>query len=155
MLIKPLKDVPMHKLAPRELGPRSVVELNEGGIVTLLDPHSRKQSKVFESQCELFDTSLVDTVEGQRIVAETDAFEFAVESILAHGIGGDDELITREIAPLGSDHVRTLRPLNYVFLIKWAGYEQPTCVAYKAARLLQHFANYVDGFPSLRMGVHA
>jgi len=155
VLIKPLKDVPMHKLAPRELGPRAIVELNEGGIVTLLDPHSRKQSKAFESQCELFDSSLVDTVEGQRIVAETDAFEFAVESILAHGIGGDDDLITGEIAPLGSDHVRTLRPLNYVFLIKWAGYEQPTWVAYKAARLLPHFANYVDGFPGLRMGVHA
>ena len=155
VLIKPLKDVPLHKLAPRELGPRTVVELNEGGILTLVDPHSLKRSKANEYQCELFDTSVVDSVEGQKIVAETDAFEFAVEAILAHGIGGDDDLITGDIMPLGPDHKRTLRPLNYVFLIKWAGYEQPTWVAYKAARLLPHFANYVNGFPNLRMGSHA
>jgi len=153
VLIKPLKDFPMNKLAPRELGPREIVEFADGGIVFVLDPHSLKISKVFEHQCELFDSSMVDSVEGQKIVAETDGFEFAVESILAHGIDVDDE--ENEIMPLGADYVRTLRAQAFAFLIKWAGYERPTWVNYKAARLLPHFSNYVDKFPNLRMGNHA
>ena len=153
VLVKPLKDFPMHKLAPRELGPRVVIGFEEGGIVALRDPASAKQSKVFSHQCELFDVTLASDVEGQTIVAETDSFEFAVDGILAHGIDVDDD--GAEIMPLGSEHVRTLRPQTYAFLIKWAGYEKPTWVGYKAARLLPHFANYVDKFPNLRMGNHA
>ena len=153
VLVKPLKDFPMHKLAPRELGPRVVIGFEEGGIVALRDPASSKQSKVFSHQCELFDVTLASDVEGQTIVAETDSFEFAVDGILAHGIDVDDD--DAEIMALGSEHARTLRPQAYAFLIKWAGYEKPTWVGYKAARLLPHFANYVDKFPNLRMGNHA
>jgi hypothetical protein len=83
VLVKPLKDFPMNKLAPRELGPRRIVGFEDGGIVVLLDTHSSKLSKVFTHQCELFDSALVDSVEGQVLVAETDQFEFAVDGILA------------------------------------------------------------------------
>jgi hypothetical protein len=153
VLIKPLKDFPIHKLAPRELGPRQIIGFEDGGVVLLNEPHSSTISRAFSHQCELFDASFIDTVEGQKIVAETDDFEYAVDGILAHGIDVDNE--EDEIMPLNSTHVRTARAQAYAFLIKWSGYEQPTWVNYKSARLLPHFANYVDQFPNLKMSKHS
>ncbi len=153
VLIKPLSDFPHDKLAPSLLGPLRVDEILAGGLVRVIHPHSSKISTVSDFQCELFDQSLISSTEGIKIVAETDSFEFAVESILAHGLLPDNE--DEQPTALPANHVRKVRAKNYAFLIKWTGYESPTWIAFKAARRLPHFANYVGQFPSLKMNEHS
>jgi hypothetical protein len=149
VLVKPLSDFPHDKLAPRQLGPLYIRELLPGGLVRVENPHSRKQSTVSDFQCELFDNSVSASVEGLKAVAETDGFEFAVDGILAHGLlTGDDDV---DPVALPANHVRRTPAKNYAFLIKWTGYEVPTWIAFKAARRLPHFNNYVSQFPSLRI----
>jgi hypothetical protein len=124
-----------------------------GGQVHVEHPHSKKLSAVSEFQCELFDNSMASTVEGLKAVAEADGFEFAVDGILAHGLlTGDDDV---EPTPLPANHVRRQPAKNYGFLIKWTGYETATWIAYKAARRLPHFENYVGQFPNLKMLQHS
>jgi hypothetical protein len=153
VLVKPLSDFPHDKLAPSQLGPLRVQELLAGGLVEVVHPHSNKISTVSEFQCELFDQSMISSAEGIKIVAETDSFEFAVDSILAHGLLTDDDDV--EPVALPPTHVRRVRAKNYAFLIKWTGYETPTWIAFKAARRLPHFANYVGQFPNLKMSEHS
>jgi hypothetical protein len=153
VLVKPLSDFPHDKLAPSQLGPLYVDEILAGGLVSVVHPHSKKVSTVSDFQCELFDQSVLSSVEGIKIVAETDSFEYAVDGILAHGLLPDDEDV--EPTPLPPTHVRKLRAKNYAFLIKWTGYETPTWIAFKAARRLPHFNNYVGQFPNLKMNEHS
>jgi hypothetical protein len=149
VLVKPLSDFPHDKLAPSQLGPLYVIDVLPGGLVRVENPHSKKQAVVSDFQCELFDTSLTSSIEGLKQVAETDGFEFAVDGILAHGLQtGDDDV---EPTALPVNHVRRVPAKNYAFLIKWTGYETPTWIAFKAARRLPHFNNYVSQFPSLRI----
>jgi hypothetical protein len=153
VLIKPLSDFPHDKLAPSQLGPMYIREITAGGQVHVEHPHSNKLSTVSEFQCELFDESLTSTIEGMKAVAETDGFEFAVDGILAHGLLTDDDDV--DPTPLPATHVRKLRAKNYAFLIKWTGYETATWIAFKAARRLPHFNNYVSQFPNLKMNEHS
>lgn len=149
VLVKPLSDFPHDKLAPAQLGPLYIVQLQPGGQVLVENPHSKKQALVSDFQCELFDTSLTSSIEGLKQIAETDGFEFAVDGILAHGLQtGDDDV---EPTPLPANHIRRVPAKNYAFLIKWTGYETPTWIAFKAARRLPHFNNYVTRFASLRI----
>jgi hypothetical protein len=149
VLVKPLSDFPHDKLAPCQLGPLYIVDLLEGGLVRVENPHSKKQATVSDFQCELFDDSLTSSIEGLKKVAETDGFEFAVDSIMAHGLQtGNDDV---EPTPLPPNHVRRLPAKSYSFLIKWTGYEQPTWIAFKAARRLPHFNNYIGQFPNLKI----
>jgi hypothetical protein len=152
VLVKPLSDFPHDKLAPSQLGPLYVVELLDGGLVRLRNPHLNTLSVVSEFQCELFNESLISTVEGLKAVAETDGFEFAVDGILAHGLLTDDDAV--DPSPLPPGHVRRTSAKNYAFLIKWTGYETPTWIAFKAARRLPHFANYVSQFPNWKLNEH-
>ena len=152
VLIKPLSDFPTDKLAPNQLGPQYVIELLAGGTIAVQNPHNMKRSVVSDWQCELFDESLSASIEGIKSIAETDGFEYAVEAILAHGLLTDDDDV--DPTPLPSTHVRTQPAKCYAFLIKWQGYETPTWIAFKAARRLPHFENYVDRFPNLKMLNH-
>lgn len=152
VLVRPLSDFPVDKLQPNQLGPLYVIDLLPGGLVTVHHPHSNKISNVSDFQCEIFDSSMASSAEGLRQVAETDGFEFAVDAILSHGLlTGDDDV---DPTPLPSTHVRKQPAKNYGFLIKWTGYETPTWIAYKAARRLPHFDNYVGQFPNLKMLQH-
>jgi hypothetical protein len=149
VLVKPLSDFPHDKLAPSQLGPLYVREVMSSGLVRVENPHSKKQAIVSDFQCELFDTSLTSSIEGLKRVAETDGFEFAVDGILAHGLQTGDDDIDPTALPV--NHVRRVPAKNYAFLIKWTGYETPTWIAFKAARRLPHFNNYVSQFPSLKI----
>jgi hypothetical protein len=149
VLVRPLSDFPMDKLQPSLLGPLYVIDLLQGGLVSVQHPHSNKISTVSDFQCELFDESMANSAEGLRQVAETDNFEFAVDAILAHGISTDrDDVDPTKLPP---SHVRNQPAKNYAFLIKWTGYETPTWIAFKAARRLPHFEDYVGRFPNLKM----
>jgi hypothetical protein len=152
VLVRPLSDFPVDKLQPNQLGPLYVIDLLPGGLVTVHHPHSNKISNVSDFQCEIFDSCMASSAEGLRQVAETDGFEFAVDAILSHGLlTGDDDV---DPTPLPANHVRRQPAKNYGFLIKWTGYELPTWIAYKAARRLPHFDNYVGQFPNLKMRQH-
>jgi hypothetical protein len=153
VLVRPLSDFPVDKLQPNQLGPLYIIDLLQSGIVTVQHPHSNKISNVSDFQCELFDSSMASSAEGLRQVAETDGFEFAVDSILSHGLLTDDDDV--DPTPLPPSHVRKQPAKNYGFLIKWTGYETPTWIAFKAARRLPHFDNYVGQFPNLKMQQHS
>jgi hypothetical protein len=88
-------------------------------------------------------------VEGLKRVAETDGFEFAVDRILAHGLQTGDDDVDPTALPVNL--IRRVQAKNYAFLIKWTGYETPLWIAFKAARRLPHFNNYVSQFPSLKI----
>jgi hypothetical protein len=153
VLVKPLSDFPHDKLAPSQLGPLYIRDIMDGGLVLVENPHSHKTFTVSEFRCELFDMSLTSAAEGLKAVAETDGFEFAVDGILAYGLLSDDDDVDPVALP--ASHVRKTRAKNYAFLIKWTGYETPTWIAFKAARRLPHFDNYVSQFPNLKLNNHS
>jgi hypothetical protein len=152
VIVKPQPKYPMHKLAPRWLGPFRIVSVSEGSEKVLVeDTVAAKLRKVLKRQLEHFDVSQVSNVAGLTKVAESDNFEFPVEAIMGHalisdqGVGVDAEQLHRDFA-------RGARRKNaFQFLIKWSGYEVPTWVAFKDAKRLVQFPGYVAVFPNLRM----
>ncbi len=102
-------------------------------------------------QLELFDTSALAGVEGLRTVAESDNFEFPVESICGHALVTEGGVGASPIQLPSSFQRGTRAKSSFQFLIKWAGYEEPTWVAYKTACRLVQFPAYVSFLPNLRM----
>jgi hypothetical protein len=102
-------------------------------------------------QLELFDTSALASVEGLRKVAESDKFEFPVESICGHALVTEGGVGASPIQLPASFQRGTRAKSSFQFLIKWAGYEEPTWVAYKTACRLVQFPAYVSFLPNLRM----
>jgi hypothetical protein len=91
------------------------------------------------------------TVEGMKLVAEKDNFEYPVESIIGHALIGDKGFGEGDIVQLGKDHKRTAKKTSYQFLVKWAGHEIPTWQPFKYVSRYSHFPGYVVNFPGLRM----
>lgn len=152
VLVKPSQSFPMHKLAPRWLGPFEIHQCSaDSEIVVVRDTLKDKLRKFFKRQLELFDASALPNVEGLKTVAETDAFQFPVESICGHalinsgGVGASPEQLpsTFRRGPRGKK--------LFQFLIKWTGYEEPTWVDYKTASRLVQFPGYVSFLPGLNM----
>lgn len=152
VLVKPQPDYPLHKLAPRWLGPyriHSVAEESEKVVVE--DTVAGKLQKVLKRQLEHFDISQVSSVAGLTKVAETDKFEFPVEAIMGHALISDQG-VGVDAVQLHRDFVRGSRRRDaFQFLVKWAGYEEPTWMAFKDAKRLVQFPGYVAVFPGLRM----
>ncbi len=95
--------------------------------------------------------SMLADVEGLKKVAETDNFEFPVESICGHALIGEGGVGAAPIQ-LPPDFRRGTRPKSaFQFLIRWAGYEEPTWVAFKTASRLVQFPGYVSFLPNLHM----
>jgi hypothetical protein len=152
VLVKPQPKYPLHKLAPRWLGPFRIAQISENSEkVVVEDTVARKLVKVLKRQLELFDASQVSNVTGLTKVAETDHFEFPVEAIMGHALISDQG-VGVDAVQLGRDFVRGARRKDaFQFLIKWSGYEEPTWVAFKDAKRLVQFPGYVAVFPDLRM----
>ena len=117
----------------------------------MFDTLKTKRRQFLRRQIELFDVSLMADAEGLKSVAETDGFEFPVESIQGHalvtdgGIGSNPE-------QLPSSFIRGNRKkTSFQFLLKWAGYEEPTWVSYRTASRLVQFPGYVSMLPGLNM----
>jgi hypothetical protein len=110
-----------------------------------------KRRTFLRRQLELFDTSMLADEEGLVSVAERDSFEFPVESIMGHALINDGGLGSNP-EQLPSNFRRGSRAKkSFQFLIKWAGYEEPTWVHYKTASRLVQFPGYVSMLPSLNM----
>jgi hypothetical protein len=152
VLVRPQPSFPLHKLAPRNFGPFRVHQCtSDSEVVVVFDGVKNKLRKFLKRSLELFDTSLLSSVEGINRVAEKDNFEFPVESIIGHslvpegGIGADAE-------QLPSDFSRgSLGKTRFQFLVRWTGYDQPTYIGYRAASRLPQFPGYIVNFPGLAM----
>jgi hypothetical protein len=152
VLVKPSPSFPMHKLAPRWLGPFMIHECSEASeVVVVRDTLKDKLRKFFKRQLELFDVSLLADHEGLTTVAETDGFEFPVESICGHALietGG----VGAAPVQLPSTFRRGPRPKKqFQFLVKWTGFDEPSWVDYKTASRLVQFPGYVSFLPGLNM----
>jgi hypothetical protein len=152
VLVHPQPNYPLHKLAPRWLGPFQIDACNDQSeVVTVFDTLKLKRRKFLRRQLELFDVSQLADVEGLSKVAESDNFEFPVESIQGHalinegGIGSNPDQL-----PLAFKR-GSRKKSDFQFLIKWAGYEEPTWIAYKVASRLVQFPGYVALLPDLKM----
>jgi hypothetical protein len=87
VLAKPQPGFPMHKLAPRWLGPFRVHAFDRNSEkVQVLDVVSGKIRSFLKRQLELFDITRVSDVAGLTRVAELDRFEFPVEAIQGHAL---------------------------------------------------------------------
>jgi hypothetical protein len=152
VLVKPHKSFPLHKLAPRWLGPFRVLEAVDGDeVVKVFDTLKRKVRSFFRRDLELFDTTFLSDVEGLKSVAEKDGFEFPVDSICGHALTGAGG-VGADPVQLPSSFVRGSRPKRLLqFLVRWTGYEEPTWMAYKDACRLVQFPGYVAAFPGLAM----
>jgi hypothetical protein len=152
VLVKPQPSFPLHKLAPRSFGPFPIHSCNaDSEVVVVFDALKNKLRKFLKRSLELFDMSLLSSVEGMRRVAEKDNFEFPVDAICGHslvpegGIGADAVQLSQDFRRDG------LAKTKFQFLVKWSGYEQPTWIGYRAASRLPQFDGYVVNFPLLAM----
>ncbi len=152
VLVSPGPSYPLHKLSPRWLGPFRVLETKpDSEVVFVEDTLKRKVRKFLRRQVEVFDARGVADIEGLKTVAETDGFEFPVESIMGHALieEGGVGVAPKQLAP--SFKRGSLAKKRFQFLVKWTGYEEPTWVEYKVASRLVMFPGYVAMLPNLRM----
>jgi hypothetical protein len=152
VLAKPQPDYPLHKLAPRWLGPFRVTKVSDASdIVTVYDTVSLTFRKFLKRQLEMFNIEQITDVTGLTSVAEKDHFEFPVECIMGHalidehGVGNNPIQLDRSFNRGGR------RKSSFQFLIKWSGYEEPSWIAFKDAKRLVQFPGYVSVFSGLNM----
>jgi len=152
VLVKPQQSYPLHKLAPRWLGPFQVLECAvDSEVVRVFDTLKRKVRSFPKRTVELFNTSFLSDVEGLKSVAETDGFEFPVEAIQGHALIGEGGVGANPIQ-LPISFVRGSRPKrSFQFLIRWTGYDEPSWMAYKDASRLVQFPGYVSVYAGLNM----
>jgi hypothetical protein len=152
VLVRPQPSFPLHKLASRLLGPFRILQCSaDSEIVVVLDSNKNKSRKFLKRNLELFDMSVLSSIDGMKQVAERDNFEFPVESIVGHALVVNNELGVDPVQ-LDRDFERAGRPLkSFQFLIRWVGYDEPTWIAYRTAASLPQFPGYVAQFPGLRM----
>jgi hypothetical protein len=152
VLVSPSKAYPLHKLSPRWLGPFRVLDCKADSEVVLVeDTLKQKVRKFLRRQLELFDVSQVSSVEGLKKIAESDGFEFPVDSIIGHALIEEGGVGVSPVQ-LPPTFKRGVRPKKlFQFLIKWTGYTEPTWVEYHVASRLVQFPGYVAFLPNLRM----
>jgi hypothetical protein len=152
VLIAPGPTYPLNKLAPRWLGPFRVVECAANSeVVCVEDTLKHKVRKFLRRQLELFDVRMMADVEGLKVVAETDGFEFPVESIMGHALVGEGGVgVNPEQLPPSFKRASRSKK-SFQFLIKWTGYDEPSWVEYKVASKLVQFPGYVALLPGLKM----
>jgi hypothetical protein len=152
VLVKPQPNYPLNKLAPRWLGPFQIESISAtSDMIVVFDSLKSKRRQFMRRDLELFNISMLADVEGLTKVAESDGFEFPVESIMGVSLVNEGGIGSNP-AQLSPDFVRgQRRKTSFQFLIKWVGYEEPTWVDYKTACRLVQFPGYVTFFPGLRM----
>jgi len=152
VLIKPQESYPLHKLAPRWLGPFRVSRFAaDSEIVTVFDTVKNKYRRFLKRQVEQFNVSNVADVEGLTTVAETDHFEFPVDAIIGHALIGPNG-VGADAVQLPLEFRRASRSKkSFQFLIKWTNYEEPSWISYSTASRLAQFDGYVVNYPGLAM----
>jgi hypothetical protein len=152
VLVAPTPTYMLHKLAPRWLGPFRVVDCKQDSeVVAVEDTLKHKVRRFLRRQLEVFDASALANVEGCKVVAETDSFEFPVESICGHALIEEGGVGVAPVQlPMSFKRGQRAKK-QFQFLIKWSGYTEPTWIEYKVASRLVQFPGYVALLPNLRM----
>lgn len=152
VLVKPQESFPLHKLAPRWLGPFRVHRFSEDSeVVTVFDTIKNKYRRFLKRQIEEFNVNQLAAAEGLSVVAETDHFEFPVDAIIGHALINEGG-IGAEPVQLGSEFRRGSRhKKTFQFLIKWTNYEETSWISYGTASRLAQFPGYVSQYPGLAM----
>jgi hypothetical protein len=152
VLVKPQESFPLHKLAPRWLGPFRVARFREDSeVVTVFDTVKNKYRRFLKRQIESFNVEQLAAAEGLTVVAETDHFEFPVDAIIGHAIIGDGGIGANPVQ-LSIDFRRGARhKKTFQFQIKWTNYEETSWIGYGAASRLAQFPGYVANYPGLAM----
>jgi hypothetical protein len=152
VLCKPAEQYPLHKLAPRWLGPLQIRQCAaDSEVVIVWDSNKAKLKKCLRRDVELFDNSQLADVEGMTKVAEQDGFEFPVEAIVGHALIEEGGLGANAVQ-LDQNFRRGSRGKSkFQFLVRWSGYVEPTWIEYRIASGLIQFPGYVAHFPGLRM----
>jgi hypothetical protein len=152
VLVKPQESFPLHKLAPRWLGPFRVSRFNaESEVVTVFDTIKNKHRRFLKRQIEEFNVGQLAELEGLKVVAETDHFEFPVDAIIGHSLVGPNG-VGADTVQLAQDFRRGSRGKKcFQFLIKWTNYEEPSWISFGTASRLVQFPGYVVNFPGLNM----
>jgi hypothetical protein len=152
VLVKPQAQFPLHKLAPRWLGPFRVSRFSaDSEVVTVFDTVKNRYRRFLKRQIEEFNVGQLAAAEGLTLVAETDHFEFPVDAIIGHaligegGIGADPEQLDSDFRR-GSRHKK-----SFQFQIKWTNYEETSWISYGTASRLAQFPGYVSQYPGLSM----
>jgi hypothetical protein len=103
VIVKPQQSYPLHKLAPRWLGPFRISRLcDDSEVVTVVDTVTNIHRRFLKRQLEHFDVTAVSNVEGLTKIAERDDFEFTVDAIIGHalvgpnGVGGNAEQLPQD-----------------------------------------------------------
>lgn len=155
VLVKPQDSYPIHKLAPRWLGPFRVSRFQaDSEVVVVFDTLKNKHRRFLKRQLEAFNVSAAAEQEGLTRVAETDDFEFPVDAIIGHSlIPASGTGATAMQLPV--DFKRGSRPKRtFQFLLQWTNYAEPSWVPYSTACKLIQFPGYVVNFPDLNMSFH-
>jgi hypothetical protein len=152
VLVKPQAQFPLHKLAPRWLGPFRISRFSANSeVVTVFDTVKNKYRRFLKRQIEEFNVGQLAAAEGLTLVAETDHFEFPVDAIIGHaligegGIGANPEQLNSDFRR-GSRHKKAFQ-----FQIKWTNYEETYWIYYGTASRLAQFPGYVSQYPGLSM----
>jgi hypothetical protein len=96
VLVRPQPSFPLHKLAPRVFGPFPVQACDvDSEVVTVFDASKNKLRKFLKRSLELFDMSLLSSIEGMKRVAEKDNFEFPVEAVIGHSLIPEGSVLKR------------------------------------------------------------
>jgi hypothetical protein len=152
VLVKPQPNYPLHKLAPRWLGPFKIEACSpDSELVTVFDTLKNKRRQFLRRQVELFDVSMVSEVEGLTSVAESDGFEFPVESICGHALINEGGLGSDPVQLPATFRRGSRKKTSFQFLIRWSGYDEPSWVSYRTASRLVQFPGYVAMLPGLNM----
>jgi hypothetical protein len=152
VLVKPQPNYPLHKLAPRWLGPFRIESCSpDAEVVTVFDTLKSKRRQFLRRQLELFDVSMFSEVEGLSTVAETDAFEFPVESICGHALINEGGIGSDPVQLPSTFRRGSRKKTSFQFLLRWAGYAEPSWVSYRTASRLVQFPGYVSMLPGLNM----
>jgi hypothetical protein len=150
VLVKPSALAPKEKLGVRWFGPFVVLTV-KGEIVSCVDVVSKRVRTFLKRNCELFDRSQCDSVEGMISVAEKDHFEYPIEAIIGHALIGDQGFGNGNIDQLPASHKRVAKKAGYQFLVKWYGRVEPSWQPFKHVCEFVHFPEYVARYPGLRM----
>jgi len=149
VVVRPEVSRPIHKLGSRLLGPYCVIKVKDELISVVTN--DRKVRQFLKRNCEVFDMSQMKDVEGLKAVAECDSWEYPVEAIWGHALINEEGFGEGEIEQLPLSHQRKSKKSNYLFLVKWVGYEEPTWQPFKHVEAFALFPRYVATYPGLRM----
>jgi hypothetical protein len=152
VLVQPSPLYPLQKLAPRWLGPFLVHECSAASeVVVVKCTLKNKLRRFLKRQLERFDVQMLTDAQSVQSVAESDGFEFPVDSICGHALieaGG----VGASPVQLPSNFKRGSRAKkSFQFLVKWTGYDEPSWIDYRTASRLVQFPGYVSFLPNLRM----